>query len=150
MKKLTKGFLFLLCFVCLSLTISYCSAQSAPMLNSKEGIQFKITSLATAKALAKAENKPLFVFAHATWCSTCKQMENEVLIKKELGDAYNNAFLNVAIDIDSPDGKLLKAVYPINGTPTLFFFTTDGSLANKIVGFATSEVLMNESKTFKN
>jgi len=63
-----------LCFYLISCKTSY-----KPVLNSQEGINFKVTTLADAKEIAKAQNKPLFVFAHASWCPTCKKMEQEVL-----------------------------------------------------------------------
>jgi len=58
------------------------------------------------------------------------------LVQKAVGAAYNQDFVNVAIDIDSPAGKELQKSYPIRATPTLFFFKADGSLAKKIEGFA--------------
>lgn len=126
-----------------------CTQKFKPRLNSQQGINFKTISLADAQALAKTENKPLFIFAHASWCSTCKQMEQEVLIKKELGDAYNANMLNVAIDIDSKDGKKLQEQYPIRATPTLFFFNADGSPAKKLEGFTTADVLLKEEGELK-
>ena len=85
------------------------------MLTSHDGINFKVISLAQAKQTAKAENKPLFVFAHASWCPTCKKMEHEVLNQRALGDSYNEQLVNVAIDIDSPDGHQLNQLFRDNG-----------------------------------
>lgn len=150
MKKNIFGLLMVASITGLLLSSGFSGSRLAPLFNAKEGINFEVTSLAKAQEIAKAENKPLFVFAHATWCSTCKKMEKEVLIRKELGDAYNQAFLNVAIDIDSKDGKQLKDIYPIRATPTLFFFNADGSIAKKIEGFATTEDLMAVVNQMKN
>ena len=137
-KKVSRLLTFVLavgiCFYLVSCKTSY-----KPLLQSQEGINFKVTTLADAQLAAKTQNKPLFVFAHASWCPTCKKMEQEVLIKKELGVSYNQGFVNVAIDIDSPAGKELQKTYPIRATPTLFFFKADGSLAKKTEGFADVE-----------
>ncbi len=126
-----------------------CSFRSKATLNSQEGIHFKVLSLEAAKEQAIAVNKPLFVFAHASWCPTCKQMEKEVLSKKELGDAFNASFLNVAIDVDNSDGHHLNEIYPIKGTPTLLFFNSGGALSKKIVGFSTAEELLAVARVFK-
>jgi thioredoxin 1 len=126
------------------------AAKSRPMLNSPEGIHFKVLSLELAKERAISANKPLFVFAHASWCPTCRQMEKEVLVKKELGDAFNAGFLNVAIDVDSPDGHHLNEIYPIKGTPTLLFFNRGGTISKKIVGFTTADELMAVARDLKN
>jgi thiol:disulfide interchange protein len=128
--------------------LNACKSHYKPVLSSSQGINFNRTSLDSAQNNAKASHKPLFIFAHASWCPTCKEMERVVLVKKELGDSYNQDFVNVAIDIDSPAGKLLQKTYPIRATPTLFFFKADGSLAKKIEGAATVPELLAVEKQF--
>ena len=125
-----------------------CQAHYKPVLKSQQGVNFKVTSLSEAKDIAKQQHKPLFVFIHATWCPTCKRMEHEVLVQKALGDIYNKDFINVAIDLDSPDGKNVNQLFPIRATPTLFFFNPDGSLAKKLEGFTTSADLLAVAQTF--
>ena len=142
MKKIAqRSFLFLTAAL-LFFTMGSCAQNSKPVLTSPNGINFKVISFAEAKDSAKAESKPLFVFAHASWCPTCKQMENEVLINKALGDAYNQELVNVAIDLDSPEGKRFKELYPVKATPTLFFFNSDGSMTKKIEGFTPAIVML--------
>ena len=126
-----------LCF-----SIAACTRRYTPMLSSHDGVNFKTISLAQAEEIAKAENKPLFVFAHASWCPTCNKMEQEVLVQKKLGDVYNQQFIDVAIDIDSPEGHKLNDRYKIRATPTLFFLNADGSIAKKTEGFMTAEELV--------
>ena len=122
--------------------LSACRTKFKPLLSSENGVRFQTISLTEAKIKAAAAGKPLFVFAHASWCPTCKQMEHEVLVKKEVGDAYNTRLINVAIDIDSEEGKKLNAIYLIKATPTLFYFNADGSLAKKWEGFADPTKLL--------
>lgn len=132
----------MLLFVIASTLLSACKFQYTPKLSSNEGINFKVTSLNTAQLEAKQEKRPLFLFAHASWCPTCKEMERVVLVRKELGDAYNKNIVNDAIDIDSLNGKELQKKYPIHATPTLFFFNANGSLAKKVEGAATVPELL--------
>ncbi|MFA6245397.1 MAG: thioredoxin family protein [Mucilaginibacter sp.] len=127
-----------------------CKTTYKPILSSQDGINFKVSTLADAKADAKSQNKPLFIFAHASWCPTCKKMEQEVLVQKILGTTYNQTFVNVAIDIDSPAGKELQKAYPIRATPTLFFFKADGSLAKKTDGFADVEDMQSAANELTN
>lgn len=141
MKKIIPGVSLLFAALLICLFITSCKTNYKPVLSSQQGINFTVTSVAEAKQMAKAQHKPLFVFAHASWCPTCKKMEHEVLIRKELGTAFNQNFVNVAIDVDSPEGKKLNELYPIRATPTLFFFNADGSLAKKTEGFADTEEL---------
>jgi len=142
MKMNAQRYLLLLVFAGLFLGLPSCKTKYKAMLTSEDGINFKVTSLAQAKQLAKSENKPLFVFAHASWCPTCKQMEHEVLNQKALGDVYNKDVVNVAIDIESPDGRELNTQFPIRATPTLIFFTPDGSVVRKIEGYAAAGDLL--------
>ena len=120
--------------VMLLITLFSCNSSFTPVLNSAQGVQFKVSPLSGALAIAKSQNKPLFVFLHATWCPTCKQMENEVLNKKELGDKFNQSFVNVAIDYDSAEGKNLDKLYKIHATPTLLFFDAKGNIIKRIDG----------------
>ncbi len=133
----------------LAIVIHACSTSFKPLLNSQDGIRFKVTSLAQGKEISRVQNKPLFVFVHASWCPTCKKMESEVLNQKEIGAPFNAGLVNVAIDVDGPDGTKLKQTYPIRATPTLFFFNTDGSLAKKIEGFTSIEELRDEIQSFR-
>lgn len=147
----TRSIRSILALVIITAVISMtaCKMKYKPLLSSEDGINFKEITLDEALETAKKENKPLFVFAHASWCPTCKQMESEVLVKKELGDSLNDNLLNVAIDIDSPAGKLLQRSYPIRATPTLLFFNADGSLKKKVEGSASSDELLAVAALFK-
>ena len=132
MNNITRVLLIFLLFA----GLASCKSKYTPVLSSQQGINFKVISLEQAKQEAHAANRPLFVFVHATWCPTCKKMEHEVLVQKQLGDVYNKDFINDAIDLDSPEGKLLNQSISITATPTLFFFNADGKLVKKLEGFA--------------
>ena len=45
-------------------------------------------------------------------------------------------------ELDGCDGKKLNDLYPIRATPTLFYFTSDGTLAKKWEGFAAAPQLL--------
>jgi thioredoxin 1 len=149
MKKITQKILLTLLAAVFCFGIAACSKRYKPMLNSQQGVNFRVTTLAMAKETAKTENKPLLVFLHATWCPTCKRMENEVFVQKDLGNIYNQQLINVAIDYDSAEGHKLNELYPIRATPTLFFFNPDGTLAQKLEGFQTVDELLNEENQLR-
>jgi thioredoxin 1 len=139
------GFLGILIFV-----LAACSTHYKPVLTSKQGVNFQVTTLEKGKQIARAQNKPLFVFAHASWCATCKKMEQEVFIQEQLGKVYNQEFVNVAIDVDSPEGKRLNGFSKISGTPTLFFFGMDGNVLYKSAGFESADELLAIAARLKN
>lgn len=58
MKKFTFGWLILLSAGTLFFGLLSCAGKSKPMLNSPEGIHFKVLSLEVAKGQAISANKP--------------------------------------------------------------------------------------------
>jgi thioredoxin 1 len=150
MKKSPARLLLLLAMIGFGMGLGSCSAKYKPLLSSQQGINFKVITFAQAKQMAKDERKALFIFEHASWCPTCKKMEQEVLIQKELGDVYNRDLINAAIDVDSPEGHRLRMQYPVRATPTLLFFKPDGTLAGKLEGFTNASDLLAEASQLKN
>lgn len=145
MRTLKKHSLTLIIAAVVTFGLSACKMHYKPILNSKTGVNFKEISYLEGLKTAKAENKPLFIFVHATWCPTCKKEEQEILVQQSVGERFNENFINVAIDLDSPDGKALQQQIPIRATPTMFFFQPNGVLEKKIEGFAKAEALLSAS-----
>lgn len=113
----------------------------------KEGVQF---SNSTVKQLVtKNEGKPIFLFAHAGYCSSCREMIKTVLPEKEVGDIFNSRFISAQVDIESEEGKELVKDFGITGTPTLLFLTPDGKLINKVSGFLSKDELIALAKSTK-
>lgn len=112
------------------------------LLESKEGVHFTASSLTEATALSKAETKPVFILAHASYCTVCKKMLTTVFPQKEVGDLFNNKFINAQVDIESEVGKQLVKEYGIEGTPTLLFLAPDGKVISKTSGFQSKEQLI--------
>lgn len=116
------------------------------------GIKFEQTSdWEQIKAKAKASNKYIFLDCYATWCAPCKMMDKEVYSRLEVGAALNNQFISVKIQMDSTstDNELTKKWYKtaqkmrqefkIVGFPTYLFFTPDGQLVYRDMGFKDAE-----------
>jgi len=127
-----------------SLIISSCGNSSSEevAVNSKEGVQFSAASLEQVAEQSKKENKPIFLLAHASYCSVCKKMKRTVFPEKEVGDLFNKNFINVQVDIESEEGKKIVKDYGIEGTPTLLFLAPDGQVINKASGFHNKEELI--------
>jgi len=96
-------------------------------------------------AKAKRENKFIYVDCYTTWCVPCRKMSNAVFPLKEVGDFFNENFINVRLQFDStasdvddikilyPTAALIKKQFLIRGYPTNLFFNPDGLLVNKIL-----------------
>lgn len=97
-------------------------------------IKFQHVSLAEAKAMAKAQNKPLFVDVFATWCGPCKYMANTTFQDKEVSEYFNTEFISVKVDGEKEDGPQVMQEYGVTAYPTLLFIQPDGTLAQQFVG----------------
>jgi len=85
-------------------------------------------------AMAKKENKLIFLDAYATWCGPCKAMQRDVFTNAKVGDYYNKTFVNVKIDMEEGEGVELSETYAVAAYPTLLFINGDGDVVHKSVG----------------
>jgi len=114
----------------------------------KKGIQFKNSlTWQQVKALAKAENKYIFLDVYATWCGPCKAMDKDVYVNEQVGALFNEKFISVKVQADTSkiDSQEIKSWYAdaeqiisdnkVNGFPTLLFFSPEGKLADRGIGY---------------
>jgi len=97
-------------------------------------------------ALAKAENKYVFVDCFTTWCGPCQAMTKNIFPIKEVGNFFNARFINVKFQFDSTlhdlegikreyqDAAFIKSEYQVNGYPTYLFFNPSGELVHRELG----------------
>jgi thioredoxin-related protein len=120
-----------------------------------KGIKFESgQSWEQIKSKAKAENKYIFMDVFATWCGPCKAMDRDVYPDERLGTFMNERFISVKVQADTlkADGDEIKDWYAdarqiikdnkVNGFPTLLFFTPQGKLVDRGVGFTNLENLL--------
>jgi thioredoxin-related protein len=98
-------------------------------------------------AKAKKENKLIFIDAYTTWCGPCKSMDEQVFSHTEVGQLFNKHFISVKIQMDrtSRDNEYVKSWYndadkikfaeKIEAFPSLLFYTANGELLLKSIGF---------------
>jgi len=84
-----------------------------------------------AIAMAKRENKFVFVDTHASWCGPCKIMD-KVFEEAEVGNYFNANFINVKIDMDGPQGDKMLYDYEVVWLPTLLIIDGSGMVRSKI------------------
>ncbi len=111
-----------------------------------EGINFFHGTWAEALKEAEKTERPIFVDAFTTWCGPCKAMAKNVFTQKVVGDFFNANFLNMKLDMETPDGKSFESKYPVSAYPTLFFIDTKGKVLKKVVGGQQAEGLIAQAK----
>ncbi len=148
---------FLALFVLLGLLANILYAQTDSNAPGKDnvisfnGLRFESgLSWEEIQAKAKAENKMIFIDCYATWCGPCKAMDETVYPLMEVGNAYNEGYISVKLQMDKTerDNDTIKSWYKtvsqfesnytINAYPTFLFFDSSGKLLHKVVGRKSS------------
>jgi len=110
-----------------------------------ESIDFIKGTFDDALAIAKKQDKPVFVYVHATWCGQCRKLKKS--FKDDAAAAYyNKNFVCVAIDGETPEGERLRSKYGVKVYPTLMIVNSSGQLQTKTTGYHTPYILMNFGK----
>jgi thioredoxin-related protein len=85
-------------------------------------------------AMAKKENKLIFLDGYATWCGPCKYMQEDIFTQTAVGNYFNARFINVKLDMEKGEGLVLSEKFDLTAYPTLFFINGNGELVHKYVG----------------
>src|SRR5579863_5719944 len=114
----------------------------------QNGIQFeKNLNFREILAKAKEAHKYIFVDCYATWCAPCRLMEKDVYVKDSVSDFMNKNFISVKFQMDSSrtddkptkqryaDAHAIGQKYKINAYPSFLFFSPEGSLVHKGIGY---------------
>ncbi len=118
-----------------------------PDKSTEGGITFIHDKFKEALAVAKKENKPLFMDAYTTWCGPCKMMSKSTFMDKEVAALYNDKFVNLKMDMEKGDGPELLQRYGIVAYPTLLFLNSDGEVVHKALAFHDAAQFLTLGKT---
>jgi thiol-disulfide isomerase/thioredoxin len=72
-------------------------------------------------AVAKSENKLLFIDFYTDWCGPCVIMSEEVFTRSEVGDIYNPNFVSLKIDDEKGEGIELARKFEVRSFPAYIF-----------------------------
>ena len=117
---------------------------------SQEGIKFQESSFKEILALAKKENKLVFLDAYASWCGPCKMMERNVFTKPLVSDYFNSKFINSHFDMEKGEGREIAQKYQIYSYPTLLFLNGDGEVVSKSIGYQDDTQLISLGESANN
>ncbi len=133
----------------LIVAISFITLKSDTQRTQEDGISFSHIDFKAAKALAKKENKLIFIDAYTTWCGPCKLMSKTVFKEKAVGDYYNAHYINLKVDMETGEGLFLGKKYNVTGYPTFLYIKPDGSLVKKTMGATSSDKFIGYAKQAK-
>jgi thioredoxin-related protein len=103
-------------------------------------------------ALAKKENKHVFIDFTAKWCGWCKKMEKEAFIDEVVVGLIRDHFVPIRVDGDSKkvldiDGykisekNLTRSQYGVTGYPAFWFLKPDGTKLGLLKGYQATDAL---------
>ena len=107
-----------------------------------QSVHFENLTWQQAISTAKKENKMVFVDVYTTWCTYCKQMEQNVFTDAATARFYNTHFINVKCDAQQPDGIGLRKSYALLGFPTFLYLDANGIAILKTAGYQQTEVFI--------
>jgi thioredoxin-related protein len=103
------------------------------------------TKFETSISLARDVGKPVFLYAHASWCGWCRRFEADVLGDEEVIRTLEANFINIAIDVDRQDE--VARDFKISVTPTMIFLDENGIETERIRGYRDLKAFKNILKT---
>lgn len=107
---------------------------------SNEGIKFvENMTFNQALALAKQENKLLFIDCYTSWCGPCKMMARDVFTQKIVGDYFNPKFISMKVDMEKGEGVQLKDKFEVKAFPTFIILNGNGEIIGRLVGGGKAE-----------
>ncbi len=86
-----------------------------------------------AFALARATDKPLFLYWGATWCPPCNQVKATIFNRQDFIERAR-AFVPVYVDGDRPGAQKIGARFHVNGYPTMLLFNPQGTELTRLPG----------------
>lgn len=85
---------------------------------------------------AKEERKLVFVDFYTDWCLPCRLMEKDVFMDKDLGNFFNENFINYKVDAEKGNGVNLAQIFNVQAYPTLLFLNDKGQVLERKEGAA--------------
>lgn len=136
-KKINIFFLSI-CVILLTIGVNVAFAQSKEKrttLQSNHGIIFTSGKWNDIAAKAKKSGKYIFVDAYTSWCAPCRQLKNVTFREKDAAAYYNANFINYTVDMEKGEGVKLADEWDITAYPALLFFTPEGKMILKQIGY---------------
>lgn len=116
-----------------------------------DGIHFFRGSYEEALHQAAKEGKMIFMDVYTPWCGPCLNMEEKVFSQDRVGAYYNAHFINVRMDWEGAEGRILAQRFHVASFPAFLFIDPEtGSLVHAHGGSQTADVFLRIGQAARN
>ncbi len=129
-------------------TVVFAIAAVAGIQNTEAAEGIKFTKAPWEKVLKKAkkEGKNIFVDSYTTWCGPCKLMDKKTFTDPAVAAFFNENYINVKMDMETPEGIALNQYFYVSVYPTLLFLDSNGNTLEKATGYRSAEPFLELGK----
>ena len=106
--------------------------------------QIKWLAYEEGLALAKQEQKKIFVHFYADWCAYCKKMDKKTLRDPAVIEYLTDHFISVRVNSDK--NRRIARDYYIRGLPSTWFVSSDGEKISSLPGYIEAKMLLSALK----
>jgi len=104
-----------------------------------QGLTFN-TQVQPSLEAAKAQGKPVFIYARSQVCGWCKKFEEETFTNQTVIKKLNENFILVSIDVY--DQRTESTDLRVRGTPTEIFLNENGIEIKRIPGYTETQLFL--------
>lgn len=117
---------------------------SVTAVSNAQGIEFQEGSYKQVLKMARKQNKLLFVDMSITGCKPCHYMKKNVFVLPEVGQVYNDKFVNWHVNcMTNDDGMQLSEEHGVRSFPTYLWIDAEtGQVIHRVSGGRSPEVFI--------
>ncbi len=124
-------------------------AATAIALPARAAVSWERGSLEQALARARLEHRQVIVDLYADWCGPCREMDERVWSRSDVGEAVARSWLPLRFDGEAGEGKEIHDRYHVVGFPTLLVLAPDGAEIDRVMGFVEARELLATLAAFR-
>ncbi|MCP4441930.1 MAG: thioredoxin fold domain-containing protein [Aureispira sp.] len=109
-------------------------------------VKFASSDWDMAKEKAVKESKLYFVDFDASYCATCRNMDQSTYMDPVLAQYMDDNVVALRLDVQDFDGVMWSQQYEVEALPTMLVFNNDGKLVKRLVGYQSASDLLREFK----
>jgi thiol:disulfide interchange protein len=91
-------------------------------------------------ALARKENKSIFLYFHAPWCTYCTKLKKTTFKDEQVIAYLEENFISVQVNTD--ENQPLANQWGVKGLPTMWFLESNGKKINSMPGYVEAGQLL--------